>query len=237
MSSAIVLCGGVGSRLGLLTRDMPKPMMTVGGRPFIAHVLDTLCESGVEFVILAAGFHWRIIADYVQHDWHGLPVRYSVEDIPLGTGGAIHRAMQRNQLEQALVVNGDTLFRIDLGAFLRVPLPDNCDTRVALRHVSDCGRYGRVSIDGRHHITAFGEKNRAGAGLINGGIYLQRRRPLVTFGEQAFSFEADYLSHANGDGRMVGMPFDSYFIDIGIPEDLQRANRELTEVTGDGATQ
>ena len=212
-------------------------MMMVGGRPFIAHLLDTLCAPEVDGIVLAVGFQWQVIADYVRDSWRGLPVRYSVEETPLGTGGAVRLAMQRNQLEQALVVNGDTLFRIDLGTFLHMPLRDDCDTRVALRHVSDCRRYGRVSIDGLHHITAFGEKNRAGAGLINGGIYLQRSRPLAAFGEQAFSFEADYLSHANGDGRMVGMPFDSYFIDIGIPEDLQRANRELTEVTADDATQ
>lgn len=206
-------------------------MMMVGGRPFLAYVLDSLCTPHIESIVLAVGFHWQIIADFVGEQWRGRPVRYSVEDTPLGTGGAVRLAMQRHALQEALVLNGDTLFRIDLGEFLRTPLPDDCPTRIALRQVDDCRRYGRVVLDSRRRITVFGEKDRSGPGLINGGIYLQRFAPLAHFGEQPFSFETDYLARQAGARSMEGMPFDAYFIDIGVPEDLERAGRELI---GDG---
>lgn len=230
--TAIVLCGGLGTRLGSLTRDTPKPMMRVGGRPFLAYVLDWLCMPDVEAIVLAVGFRWRAIADFVGDQWNGWPVHYSVEDSPLGTGGAVRLAMQRHRLPEALVVNGDTLFRIDLGEFLRAPLPDDCSTRIALRQVDDCRRYGRVVIDRRRRVTAFGEKEWSGPGLINGGIYRQRWAPLAGFGEQSFSFETDVLARQTDALSMEGMPFDAYFIDIGVPEDLERAGRELIDDGG-----
>lgn len=227
--TAIVLCGGLGTRLGTLTQDTPKPMMMIGNRPFLAYVLDSICVPGVEAIVLAVGFRWHIIADFVGDQWRGLPVRYSVEPTPLGTGGALRLAMQNNQLEEALVLNGDTLFRIDLGEFLRTPMPEDCSTRIALRQVDDCRRYGRVVLDHRQRIAAFGEKDQSGPGLINGGIYRQRFAPLADIGEQPFSFETDYLARQTGALTMEGMPSDSYFIDIGVPEDLQRAVRELVD--------
>jgi len=229
--TAIVLCGGLGTRLGELTRDTPKPMMMVGERPFLAYVLDSLCTPDVESIVLAVGFRWQVIVDFVGDHWRGWPVRYSVEDTPLGTGGAVRLAMQRHGLQEALVLNGDTLFRIDLGDFLRTPLPDDCSTRIALGRVEDVRRYGRVVLDNQRRVTAFGEKDLSGPGLINGGIYLQRFAPLAGFGEQPFSFETDYLARQTGAQSMEGMPFDAYFIDIGVPEGLERAGRELI---GDG---
>lgn len=229
--TAVVLCGGLGTRLGSLTRDTPKPMIMVGERPFLAYVLDALCTPDVEAIVLAVGFRWQAIADFVGDQWRGRSVYYSVEVSPLGTGGAVRHAMLTYGLREALVLNGDTLFSIDLAEFLREPLPQDCSTRIALRQVNDCRRYGRVVLDHRRRIAGFGEKDLSGPGLINGGIYRQRFAPLEGFGEQPFSFETDYLAREAGALSIEGMPFDAYFIDIGIPEDLERARRELI---GDG---
>jgi D-glycero-alpha-D-manno-heptose 1-phosphate guanylyltransferase len=227
MKNAVVLCGGFGTRLGELTRNTPKPMLAVAGRPFIAHILDELHAVSVEQIILAAGFAWQQLEAYVGHAWRGVPVRYSVEATPLGTGGALRRAMHDFSLDTVLALNGDSLFRVDLAGFLRAPLASGKTTRIALRQVADCSRYGRVSLDDQGRVIAFGEKGHVGPGLINGGIYLQRFDPLERFGHTAFSFEADYLAAEFQSSGIEAVHYDAYFIDIGIPEDFARAQREL----------
>jgi D-glycero-alpha-D-manno-heptose 1-phosphate guanylyltransferase len=223
----IVLCGGLGTRLGDLTRDTPKPMLSVGGRPFIAHVLDRLCTDSIEGIILAAGFSWPALKDFIGDQWRGKSVEYSVEPEAMGTGGAISLAMRSYNLAQALIVNGDTLFDIDLDIFLK-DFKQPVATRIALREVKDCSRYGRVTLDSNYRITSFGENGYFESGLINGGIYLQQYEPLLAFGDRAYSFENDYLAPKVTHLRMEGVRFNDYFIDIGIPEDLQRAEIELS---------
>jgi D-glycero-alpha-D-manno-heptose 1-phosphate guanylyltransferase len=226
---AVVLCGGLGTRLGELTRNTPKPMLHVAGRPFIAHVLDHICTAGVDEIVLAAGFAWQPLHSFVGNQWAGRAVRYSVEEHPLGTGGAVLKAMRVAQIDQALVLNGDTLFRLDIDAFL-TKAPHDVATTIALRTVADCSRFGRVELDADERINSFGEKGHAGAGLINAGIYLQHRCALETFGDSPFSFESDYLAARFATAPIAGLVFDDYFIDIGVPADLERAQRELALV-------
>lgn len=226
----IVLCGGLGTRLGALTQQTPKPMLEVAGRPFLAYVLDHLVVEGVSGIVLAVGFQWQKIQAFVGEQWHGLPVEYSVESSALGTGGAILQSMDHFQLEEALVVNGDTLFSIDIGTFLQGAKARAVSTYIALRVVEDCSRYGRVVIDVTGKVTAFGEKGYVGSGLINGGICLQKRLPLKQLNMEAFSFESDYLSAYCTNESMAGIPFNSYFIDIGVPQDLARAQIDFQPV-------
>lgn len=223
---AIVLCGGLGTRLGALTANTPKPMLEVAGRPFVAHVLNKLCIDSIDEIILAGGFAWKVLYDFVGNKWNDRPVHYSIESKALGTGGAIALAMKTFQLEEALIVNGDTLFDIDLAKFT-IEFNNDVATRVALRQIDDCSRYGRVSLDNDCYINSFGEKGHSGPGLINGGIYLQHFDPLKAFADNAFSFETDYLAVMHKNLSMEGMSFDGYFIDIGIPSDLSRAQVEL----------
>lgn len=228
---AIVLCGGLGTRLGELTKHAPKSMLQVAGRPFIAHVLDRLCFSGIEGIVLAAGFAWEQLKSYVGDYWANVPIHYSVDPFPLGTGGAILLAMQSHQLTEALVVNGDTLFEIDLRLFLNDSSTQkraSASTLIALKTVENCSRYGRVEIDHEGVVQSFGEKNFCGPGFINGGIYVQRRSPLERLGNLSFSFEADYLANNFKSLEMIGIPSNGYFIDIGVPEDLIRADLEQT---------
>ena len=223
---AIVLCGGLGTRLGELTRSTPKPMLPVAGRPFIAHVLDQLGSVPIDGIILAAGFASEALRDYVGESWGSLPVTYSIESRPLGTGGALRLAMSTGDTERALVLNGDTLFKMDLGGFL-ARADATAETCLALREVPDCARYGRVVLDAEGGVTAFGEKGHVGPGLINAGVYIQQRRALDDFGDVHFSFESDYLSARCEVARFSGYVDNAYFIDIGIPVDLERAQLEL----------
>lgn len=224
---AVVLCGGLGTRLGDLTRTTPKPLMPVGGRPFLALVLDKLCVPEVDGLILATGFQAEQVAEAIGTHWQGRNVWYSVEPEARGTGGALRLAMQAYAQELVVVANGDTLFDCDLSALVAGFETSTWVTRMALRAVDNCARYGRVQLGEDQAVIGFGEKGYNGAGLINAGVYLQRWTPLAAFGDSPFSFEVDYLARAPKACPIQGIPFDGYFIDIGIPEDLENARREF----------
>ena len=223
----IVLSGGLGTRLGPLTRDTPKPMLQVAGRPFLAHVLDRIQLPELSGIVLAVGFQWQKISSYVGHHWNGIPIQYAVEKLPLGTGGAIKNAMDMVDGDEALIVNGDTLFDIHLTSFIGFAREKNAQVCIALRKVDDCSRYGRVKIGTNGEMLSFGEKGFKGAGLINGGIYYLRSKCLDRITAESFSFESDFLSLPQPRHSIYGIPFDNYFIDIGIPSDLLRAEVEL----------
>jgi len=228
---AIVLCGGLGTRLGSLTKETPKPLLSVAGRPFIDHLLDRLADACATELVLAVGFQWRKLHDHIGTQWKGIPVTYSVESTPLGTGGAIKFAMAQARAEEALIVNGDTLFAIDLTAFVQFAKSHDTATTLALREVPDCSRYGRVTIGQDSQVLSFGEKGCTGAGLINAGVYYQRACALANISTDVFSFETDYLAVQHRLQPMYAVPMDGYFIDIGIPSDLQRAQTELLKLT------
>jgi len=224
---AIVLCGGLGTRLGALTRNTPKPLIDVAGRPFLAHVLDKLCIPEIDGFALATGFHAEQVSDAIKATWQDRPVQYSVEGQPLGTGGAIRLAMENFGLDQALVVNGDTLFDCDLHAMVDGFDRSRWATRMALRYVNDCARYGRVQLADDNRVIGFCESGHLGAGLINAGVYVQRLAPLDSYGAAPFSFETDYLAKLNSAWPIQGQVKDGYFVDMGIPEDLARARHDL----------
>ena len=229
---AIVLCGGLGTRLGALTRNTPKPLVEVAGRPFLAHVMDKLCIPELDGFILATGYHAEQVADVMGQEWQGRPVHYSVESEALGTGGALRLAMENSDLDVALVANGDTLFDCDLSALIAGFENSRWATRMALREVDDCSRYGRVQLGDEGAVTDFGEKGHTGPGLINAGIYLQRFSPLRGFGEKPFSLETDCLARMSPEWPIQGIRGEGYFIDIGIPQDLERARQDIATAWG-----
>ena len=224
---AIVLCGGLGTRLGLLTKDMPKPLLNVAGRPFISYVLDRLAQAGIKGFVLAAGFQWSKLHDYIGDEWKSIPVQYSVEAESLGTGGAIKKAFSNMDVHETIIVNGDTLFDINIQKFLHFAIANQSLACIALRKVEDCSRYGRVTVNSQGRIMSFGEKDLQGEGFINGGVYYLRSNALDSIFLNSFSFEKAFLKGQHSREPIFGMPFDDYFIDIGIPSDLQRAQTEL----------
>lgn len=225
MREAIVLAGGFGTRLRSVVSDVPKPMAPVAGKPFLCYLLDDLARQSYRHVVLATGYLHEKVEDYFGHDYQGLAIDYARELEPLGTGGAIVNALQHCNEECVTVLNGDTLFRIDHSRLLT--LGDGCRLTLVLRHVPDAGRYGAVEVDADGHVTAFREKDpSAGEGLINGGIYRLRRSLLDGYavGRQ-FSFEREVMQPLRETFRAYVS--DTYFIDIGVPDDYARAQTEL----------
>jgi D-glycero-alpha-D-manno-heptose 1-phosphate guanylyltransferase len=224
---AIVLCGGLGTRLGALTQDTPKPLIEVAGRPFLQHVLEQLRSAPIDGFVLAVSFHWEKVRALIGEQWQGLPVQYSVESTPLGTGGAIRQAMRQGLLPEALVANGDTLIRCDAGALAAFGRQQAADIAITLKHVEDSGRFGRVRMDIHQRVQAFEEKGVAGPGYINAGVYWVKSSIFDTQPEHAFSLEQDVLARQLQQMRVVAQITDGYFIDIGVPADLARARTDF----------
>jgi D-glycero-alpha-D-manno-heptose 1-phosphate guanylyltransferase len=224
---AIVLAGGRGTRLGHLTREVPKPMVPVAGRPFLEFVLDRLVDSGFRRITLSVGYLAQVVQDHFGFVFRGADLRYAVEHAPLGTGGAIRHALQDRGEEAALVVNGDTLLQADFGAIARWYEQEPVPAAIVLRRMDDVGRYGAVALEG-DRVTAFLEKGREGPGLINAGVYVVTPALFEMLDlPRVFSFETDVLQRHCATLRPRGLVSDAWFIDIGIPADLERARLEL----------
>ncbi|MBG7620979.1 nucleotidyltransferase family protein [Herbaspirillum sp. AP02] len=224
---AIVLCGGLGTRLGELTRETPKPMIPVAGRPFLSYVLDRLVEGGASELVLAVSFQWEKIRALYGSQWRGVPVAYSVEPQPLGTGGAICHAMRSHDIDETIVVNGDTLLDLDASALVAFARDKEADVAMALKYMADTSRFGRVEIDQSARVLGFREKGVGQAGLINSGVYYVHARVFTASSNAAFSFELDVLTGKLNTAAIYGMQTNAYFIDMGVPEDLARAQYEL----------
>lgn len=223
-----MLAGGLGTRLASVSGNLPKPMAPIGSRPFLEYLLDYLVEQGAEQAVLAVSYKWQVIRDHFGDRYREMSLSYSVEDKPLGTGGAIRQALGLLAEDEAVVLNGDTLFRVDLEAMEHSHRNGGRRLSMALKQVPDSGRFGRVEVSADGVIADFLEKSTAGPGWVNGGVYMLHRKLFSDFPMPAkFSFELD-LVEPNLD-RIQPRAFrsDAYFIDMGIPEDYQRARHEI----------
>ncbi len=229
---AIVLAGGLGTRLRERVPDLPKPMAPVAGRPFLEYVLDRVIDAGIRDIVLSVGYRAEAIQTHFGQEYRGAIMRYAVEREPLGTGGAIAFAMRGLGIEPVLILNGDTLLQLDYGALLEWYERNPSTVAMVLRTVPDVSRYGTVVMRGER-VSGFREKGKAGRGLINAGVYIVRGE-VFTICKLAgsFSFEKDVLQSHLGRIRPRAYVTDGYFIDIGIPEDFERAQRELPGLCG-----
>ena len=224
---AIVLCGGFGTRLGLLTRDIPKPILSVGGRPFLCYILDRLVHDQVEEIILAVGFQWHKVRALIGDRWGDIEVTYSIEKSPLGTGGAIKHAMMNRNIDEALILNGDTFLKIDAKMVWDFAKKKNAEIVMVLKYIDSAARFGRVCIDQTGRVIKFEEKGSGGQGLINSGFYYVHKSCFAVIEKNAFSFENEVLATHSQDLSIYGVETNSYFLDMGIPEDLLKGHREL----------
>jgi D-glycero-alpha-D-manno-heptose 1-phosphate guanylyltransferase len=232
ITEAIILAGGFGTRLKHIVSDVPKPMAPVNGIPFLSFLFSKLITAGIDHVILSTGYLHEVIENYYGNVFDSLQISYSHEDKPLGTGGAILLGLTKAKTDHVLVLNGDTLFEIDFGKLAEYHIEKKSLLTIALREEDEVLRYGSVTIDDVGKITAFTEKNQVcGKGLINGGIYMidseffqQLSMPVK------FSFEKDVLETFYPEIAFYGLAFNSYFIDIGVPEDYARAQIEFPQL-------
>ncbi|MHB1897472.1 MAG: nucleotidyltransferase family protein [Metallibacterium sp.] len=219
---AIILAGGRGTRLQGVVSDVPKPLAPVQGRPFLAWLLDFLARQDMRRVVLATGYKAELVQAAVGEDWRGMRIDYAVESTPLGTGGAIVHALRLIEGEDTFVLNGDTYLELDYARFAAAMRAQHAGLGMALTHVADVSRYGVVHI-ANERVTGFSEKGGSGVGWINAGVYWLPRGVPVPDATQAFSFEDIVLRAAAEQGTLHACTATDAFIDIGVPEDFQRA--------------
>lgn len=228
---AIVLAGGLGTRLRSVVPDLPKPMASVAGKPFLTWVLDQLVDAGFDRAVLAVGYRFEAIRDHFGHAYRGMSLRYSVEDTPLGTGGAIRLAGRQLERFPVFVLNGDTFLELDYGSMLAAHRANNASMSMAVCEVPDVSRYGALRLE-NGRVDGFLEKGPRGPGHINAGTYLLSGDILEKIPpEGPYSFEQQLLMPRVSDIRPAAFVTRGLFIDIGVPEDYQRA-QELFPLAG-----
>lgn len=229
---AIVLVGGLGTRLREVITDVPKPMAPIQDKPFLAYLLTYLKKQGITHIIFPVHFMGEKIESHFQSQYDGIAIQYVYEEHPLGTGGAIVNALSllHDTTKPVFVLNGDTFVKLNYHVMYDRHLTDNVDLTMALRAVDDCSRYGKVVTE-HNRIIEFREKGEHGPGLINAGVYLINPNVFAKFNmPRHFSVEKDFIFPYLS--QLTPQPFmtNDYFIDIGIPEDYARAILELPEL-------
>jgi len=229
---AVILAGGLGTRLKPVVSDRPKPMAQVKGRPFLEYLLDYWIGQGIGRFVLSVGYLSESIRGHFGSSYRGVSIAYAVEDRPLGTGGGLMLSM--DALEGSgpvLVANGDTYFPIPLSSFFEFHREKRSEVTMALREVEKADRYGTVALGKESRVSSFlaaGTGLKEGVSLINGGVYLFEREWLLRScrkwpGDEPVSLERDLFEGALFDKiPFYGLNFREMFIDIGIPADYER---------------
>lgn len=226
---AIVLAGGFGTRLRKVVSDVPKPMapMDDRGTPFLAIVLEQLAKQGVEKVILSVGYMSEVIQNYFGDSYAGMDVVYSHESEPLGTGGAVKKALSLCSRDIVFILNGDTYFDVDLTDLEYKHRESGADFTLAAKEMLHFDRYGELDLAVDDRVIAFREKKYCDYGYINGGIYCIKKTILSNVKQEVFSLERDFLEKKIKSLRIVAYKADGCFVDIGVPEDYYRAKMIL----------
>lgn len=221
---ALILAGGQGTRLPGSPRETSQVLTSVGGRPLLAHLLDWLADAGIRDVIICTGYRAEQVTRAFGARYRDLYLYYSWEPQPLGTGGALRRALGLSHAETVLALNGDSFVSCDLPVFLAWHRAHGFAASLVLAEVEDVARFGTVRVNDGGAIRAFEEKRgQTEPGWINGGVYLLSRRLLESLPEgQPVSIEREgfpaWLSSGLGGYQSSGA-----FLDMGTPESLARA--------------
>ncbi|MFN6375136.1 MAG: HAD-IIIA family hydrolase [Chitinophagia bacterium] len=228
IKEAIILAGGLGTRLRDTVPDLPKCMAPVAGKPFLFYVINHLRSQGIEKFIFSLGYKHEFVEEYLLTEFSTLSYTCVIEQEPLGTGGAILLASESASEEHVIVTNGDTLFAVELTTASDFHFKANAVCTLMLKPMQEIDRYGIVDTDENNCIVGFQEKKYYPSATINGGVYiLDINKFKNASGDLKFSFEKDYLEKNFGQGSFYGLEQNTYFIDIGIPEDYTRAQKEL----------
>jgi D-glycero-D-manno-heptose 1,7-bisphosphate phosphatase len=231
LNQSVFLCGGKGTRLGALTQNRPKPLLEVGGRPFLMHLLERATAFGIEEAVLLVGPYQSLFEEAIRTAAPpGLRTRCISEPAPAGTAGALRYAAM-HLAPRFLLMNGDTYFAADWRAFAKVA--GDTTLTIAVREAPDAGRYGAVITDANGRVRAFGEKSVQGPGQINCGLYAVDRDILKEIPPGTHcSLENDVIPRLVSEGRVAASPIEGPFLDIGTPEDFGRAARFIRDING-----
>lgn len=230
MREAVILAGGLGTRLAKTVKDRQKVTAPVGGRPFLEYILEYLEKNGFEKVVLAVSFHSDQIRELFGESFGTMPIVYSYEKEPLGTGGAVKQALRFCEAAAVTVVNGDTFFDVDFDRLYALYEDKNADIVLAAKFLPDCTRHSTLNIADDGKILSFKEKKPQLEGFINGGVYIVNKDIFLSFEKEKFSFETDVLENKK-DG-FYALKSNGFFIDMGVPEAYFRANTEIPLLFG-----
>lgn len=228
IKEAVILAGGLGTRLRDTVPELPKCMAPVNGHPFISYVVSYLQQQGINWFIFSLGYRSEVFIEYLTELLPLCNYEIAIETEPLGTGGAIQFACTYAKEKNVVVVNGDSIFKTDLAQQADLHFAVEAYCTLALKPMKNFDRYGAVELNPDQTIAAFKEKQFYAEGLINGGVYILNIPAYFDlFLPEKFSFETDYLQEYYPHKRIYGVENDGYFIDIGIPEDFIKAQTEL----------
>lgn len=226
---AIILAGGLGTRLRSVVSELPKCMAPVCDKPFLSYLLDYLAKyQEIDHVILSVGYLRESIFEWIEKNKFSFTISYAIEETPLGTGGGIKLALKQIKSDEVFILNGDTFFDVNLTDFSKTCKSNNSSINLALKPLCNFDRYGAVDIDSENRIIAFNEKKHCDEGLINGGVYyINTKNISLNCIPDKGSFEKEVLEKEADKKKISGYICDGYFIDIGIPEDYEKANVEF----------
>ncbi len=232
LRQCVILVGGMGTRLGALTQHTPKPLLPVAGRPFLDYLLLEAARFGFDRIVLLAGHLGGQVVDEFsgvrRMAGRDVEIKVVVEPEPAGTGGALE--FLRDVADDAfLLMNGDSWFDLDLRAFASAGVADYAWVSMALRSTTDTARFGIVELEDRRVVRFLPRGAVAASGLINAGVYLVRRALLDRIPSRPCSLEADIFPALVAQRRLMGVPEQGFFIDIGVPDDYAAADRLIAE--------
>ena len=227
-TEAIILAGGLGTRLRSKVAELPKSMAPINNIPFLAYQMSYLSRYGIGHVYLAVGYLSQTIVDYFGDQYKGMTISYVYEDTPLGTGGAIIQALKETTTNDILICNGDTMFDVDLEKYYTDFKQTGTDFHMALKPMENFDRYGIVNVNADNKVVGFEEKQFVNKGLINGGLYfVDKSKVLALAFPEKFSFETEFLETKYNVMHFGGFISEGYFLDIGIPSDYDKAQTEF----------
>jgi D-glycero-alpha-D-manno-heptose 1-phosphate guanylyltransferase len=228
MMEAIILAGGLGTRLRSVVNDRPKVLAPINDKVFIDYLINKLLKFGITRIIFSIGYLSEYVINYVSLEYPNIDKSFVVEANPLGTGGALKKALGEARGGHILVLNGDTFFDVNLNHLFAFHNEKKSECTLALKHMKNFERYGSVELTHDGNIIGFKEKIYKGEGFINGGVLIINKTifdPYIVPDE--FSFENDFLIENLSRISLYGYISDSYFIDIGIPDDYQKFKDDI----------
>jgi D-glycero-alpha-D-manno-heptose 1-phosphate guanylyltransferase len=228
---AIILAGGFGTRLQGVIGAYPKCMAPVNGKPFLSYLFEYLTQQKCTRAVLSLGYKHKVVTDWLESQDIYFELDCVIEQEPLGTGGGILAAIEEAETDDVAVVNGDTMFKVDLHEQMAYHRSKGAATTLALKKMHQFDRYGIVNTAASGIITSFEEKEYREDGLINGGVYIINKKAFMAKQlPEKFSFEKDYLERYANEQKFYGYLSDSYFIDIGVPVDYNAAQEDFKSI-------
>ena len=227
MIPVLILAGGSGTRLKSEVSDVPKPLASIAGIPFIHYLVDHLLKQGVQDVHFSLGYKGEAIEQSLKKTFTNRLFNYHYEPEPLGTGGALKFCWNTLKSENLMVLNGDSYAPFSIKEFSDYFKNKNLEAAILLRQIEDCSRFGSVEYDADNRIVKFKEKqSNTQSAWINAGVYILTKSDFFNRTQHLNSFSLEH-SFFESHPHLYAFPTSGYFIDIGIPADFKRAQHEL----------